>query len=360
MSLWRMCRGAELFHGEIMKSIVITDNEAGKRLDRLLGTYLNLAQKGFIYKMLRKKNITLNGRKCDGSERLTAGDEVRLYFSDETIRCLSQVRLQKVSQKKLPIIYEDDHILLINKPSGMLSQKAKEGDESLVEYLLDYLLKEGKITRESMRCFRPSVCNRLDRNTSGLVAAGKTLAGLQILSSMFKDRSLHKYYLCAVRGNVAEGRLIEGCLKKDGTTNQVKVCQLLDGADGAVPIRTEYEPLAHNDGCTLLRVTLITGRPHQIRAHLASIGHPILGDYKYGQPAINARMKKQYHISSQMLHSYKLVFPGKLPDPLGHLGGRTFTAPAPREFRRLFPELDRILWECGVAVEYEQKGGNEG
>lgn len=315
-----------------MKCITVNKNEAGQRLDKLLSKYLNLAGKGFLYKMMRKKNIVLNGKKCDGSEKLSEGDEIKLFLADETIEKFSEVKVQKVKKTKLHIIYEDEHILLINKPSGMLSQKAKENDESLVEYLIDYLLDSGKLTKENLRSFRPSVCNRLDRNTSGLVAAGCSLVGLQKLSAMFKDRSLHKYYLCVVYGAVREKKKIEGFLKKDEKTNQVTISQkeLPDSA----PICTEYEPLMEIGAYTLLKVTLITGRTHQIRAHLASIGHPIVGDTKYGTPRVNEEAKRSYHIHSQMLHSWKLVFP-QMEAPLEYLSGKSFTAPVPGEFQRV-------------------------
>lgn len=319
-----------------MKSITVSSNEAGQRLDKLLGKYLNLAGKSFLYKMMRKKNITLNGKKCDGSEKLTAGDEVKLFLSDETIEKFSEIKIQKVQKKRLDIIYEDDHILLINKPSGMLSQKAKDTDESLVEYLIDYLLDSGQLTKENLRSFRPSVCNRLDRNTSGLVAAGKSLAGLQMLSSVFKDRSLHKYYLCVVKGRVAGRQIIEGYLRKDEKTNQVTIHQ--EEVPDSAQIRTEYVPLTHNEEYTLLKVTLITGRTHQIRAHLASIGHPIAGDYKYGDSALNAAVRRSCQVQSQMLHSYQMVFP-KLPEPFAYLSEKTFQAPVPREFERMFGGL---------------------
>ena len=319
-----------------MRSITVNKNEAGQRLDKLLSKYLNLAGKGFLYKMMRKKNIVLNGKKCDGSEKLSEGDEIKLFLADETIEKFSEVKVQKVKKTKLQIIYEDDHVLLINKPSGMLSQKAKEQDESLVEYLIDYLLDSGKLTKEDLRSFRPSVCNRLDRNTSGLVAAGCSLAGLQKLSAMFKDRSLHKYYLCVVSGSVREKKRIEGFLKKDEKTNQVTISQkeLPDSA----PICTEYEPLMETGTYTLLKVTLITGRTHQIRAHLASIGHPIVGDAKYGNVRVNEEAKRQYHIRSQMLHSWKLVFP-QMEEPLAHLSGKSFTAPLPGEFKKVLGSL---------------------
>ena len=321
-----------------MRSLIVTEQEAGQRLDKLLAKYLNLAGKGFIYKMLRKKNITLNGKKCDGSEKLAVGDEIKLFLSDETIEKFSQTSIQKVKETALDILYEDEHILLINKPSGMLSQKAKETDESLVEYVISYLLKTGFLSPETLKTFRPSVCNRLDRNTSGLIVAGKSLAGLQIMASVFKDRSIHKYYQCVVKGNLTEKKIITGFLSKNEKTNQVTISK--EERKDSSAIMTEYEPLAHTrkDGqeYTLLKVTLITGRTHQIRAHLASIGHPIVGDYKYGDAKVNETARKQYGIHSQMLHSFQILFP-ELPEPLNYLSGRTFFAPLPAEFGEIFP-----------------------
>lgn len=318
-----------------MRILTVGDNESGQRLDKLLAKYLNLAPRSFLFKMMRKKNITLNGKKCDGSEKLETGDEIKLFLADETIDKFSEIKIQRVGKRKLDIIYEDAHILLVNKPSGMLSQKAKDTDESLVEYLIGYLLDTGSITREELKSFRPSVCNRLDRNTSGLVAAGKSLAGLQIMSEAFKNRTLHKYYQCVVAGEGLRPQLISGFLKKDERTNQVEIFG--EEVHGSAPVRTEYEPMAAKDGFTLLKVTLITGRTHQIRAHLASIGHPIVGDYKYGNPQINKRAKAEHGICSQMLHSWQLVMPEHLPEPLSYLGGKKFTAPLPPEFRQYFP-----------------------
>ena len=153
---------------------------------------------------------------------------------------------------------------------------------------------------------------------------------------MFKDRSLHKYYLCVVSGSVKEKKRIEGFLKKDEKSNQVTISQkeLPDSA----PICTEYEPLMETESYTLLKVTLITGRTHQIRAHLASIGHPIVGDMKYGNQRVNEEAKRQYHIHSQMLHSWKLVFP-QMEEPLAHLSGKSFTAPLPGEFQKVLGPL---------------------
>lgn len=341
-----------------MKTITVGANEAGQRLDKFLAKYLSLATKGFLYKMIRKKNITLNNKRCSGSEKLKEGDEIAFFLSDETIGRFSESRapaLPRTRKKDLPIIYEDEHILLINKPPGMLSQKAKDTDISLVEYLIDYLLRTGSLTQEDLRSFRPSVCSRLDRNTSGLTAAGKTLPGLQALCALFRERSLHKYYLCIVEGQAADGQRIKGYLKKDRGQNRVAITDAPQ--PGSDFIETEYWPLACRDGRTLLLVALLTGRTHQIRAHLSSVGFPIVGDVKYGW----TRTSDSGNFHSQLLHSYMLEFPGKMPSPLSNLHGRRFTAPPPAKFRQLFPELDAILDNTAAAfakkhAEAENKG----
>lgn len=334
-----------------MQTLNVSSNEAGQRLDKLLAKYLNQAGKGFLYKMMRKKNITLNGKKCDGSERLQEGDAVQLFFSDETIDKFSgsapgAAILRKPGadkdkhggrwagesgRKSLDIIYEDAHILVVNKPAGMLSQKAKEGDVSLNEYILNYLIDSGGLSVSQLRTFKPSICNRLDRNTSGLVVAGKSLAGLQIMNEVFKDRSIHKYYRCIVAGRVEKKQLIAGFLRKDEASNTVAVFPL--EVDNSVPIMTEYLPLEGNNAYTLLQVTLITGRSHQIRAHLASMGHPIMGDYKYGNRKVNEEIKNKYGVRSQLLHSWKLVMPDTLREPLGYLAGKEMLAELPAAFQ---------------------------
>lgn len=330
-----------------MQVLTVNENEAGQRLDKLLSKYLNLAPKSFLYKMMRKKNITLNGKRCEGSEKLQLSDKITLFLSDETIDKFSniafnakpEIRAPKPGNHKsgvaadplvgLDIIYEDNHILIVNKPAGILSQKAKDSDYSLVEQSINYLIESRHIRVEQLRTFRPSVCNRLDRNTSGLVIVGKSLAGLQIMSEVLKDRSIHKYYQCIVSGKILEKQVIAGFLKKEEGKNQVRICQKEE--EGSSPIMTEYVPLAANESYTLLQVTLITGRTHQIRAHLSSIGHPIAGDYKYGLESVNKFVKQQYGVRSQLLHSWKLVMP-KLPEPLDYLSGKSFTAPLPGSF----------------------------
>lgn len=321
-----------------MKLIKVEEKEANQRLDKLLSRYLKEAPKSFLYKMLRKKNITLNGKRADGSEKVASGDEIRIFLSDETYEKFAgkpgnNELLFPVTE--LNIIYEDDHILLINKPVGMLTQKAKPEDISLNEYMLGYLQQSGQWSGASPGGFRPSVCNRLDRNTSGIVICGKSLAGLQRMAEILRDRTMHKYYQCLVSGRMNESRRIEGFLWKNPSTNKVQILQ--DAKGDAQPIVTEYRPLQVFSGCTLLEVCLITGRSHQIRAHLASEGHPIIGDYKYGNRSVNERFRKKYGLKSQLLHACRLEMP-KLPSPLEALSGHVFTAPLPDLMARIIEE----------------------
>ena len=308
-----------------MKLITVHKQEEGQRLVKLLGAYLKEAPNSFFYKMLRKKNITLNGKKADGTEKLKCGDEIRLFLSDETYeKFAGKVQpKEKFPMAKLNIVYEDSNVIFINKPAGMLSQKSVPSDVSLNEYLLGYLEKSGQWKQEESKAFRPSVCNRLDRNTSGLVICGKSMTGLQQMAAVLKDRSLHKYYLCLVKGVMTESQHLEGYLLKDENSNQVKIFQ--KETEGAAHIITEYEPLYTEGETTLLKVTLVTGKSHQIRAHLSSIGHPIIGDPKYGDRKVNAFFRETHGIKNQMLHAWKLTFP-ELAEPLDNLSEKSFEA----------------------------------
>lgn len=320
-----------------MRTLQVGKNEAGQRLDKLLAKYLNQAPKSFLYKMLRKKNIKLNGRKAEGSEKLTEGDVIELYLAEETIAGFQkEAQVQKVPKARLDIVYEDDNVLLINKPAGMLSQKAKESDVSLVEHVISYLLDSGQLTKADLAVFRPGICNRLDRNTSGLVATGKSLAGLQAMNELFKERSLHKFYRCIVAGTVTEKTRIQGWLWKDEATNQVRIYK--EEQKDALPICTEYIPLQQltisGRPYTYLEVNLITGRSHQIRAHLASMGHPLIGDTKYGDARVNDYFRKQYGLKYQLLHAYRLELPERA-GALEQISGKSFTAPLPQLLKEL-------------------------
>lgn len=326
-----------------MRELKIGPAEAGQRLDRLLSRYLNMAPKGFLYKMLRKKNIELNGKKADGRERLSAGDSVKLFLSEDTIGKFRQetkyespgISFEADSGRSPDprILYEDEHVLFLDKPAGMLTQKAERGDYSLNDWVLDYLLEEGAVTTEQLQRFHPSVCNRLDRNTSGLVAVGKTVAGLKRLSERIRSREVKKYYYTIVKGHEETGRVLTGFWEKDERTNQVRITPKANQKN-TVPVCTAYEPVGTGDGISLLRVELITGKSHQIRAHLAEVGLPIVGDVKYGDPRINRQFEKQYGVKRQLLHACKMSFPGEDPE-LPSLSFLTVTAPIPEDFKRV-------------------------
>lgn len=328
-----------------MQEVKIGKNEAGQRLDKFLFKYLKEAPSGFIYKMLRKKNIVLNGKKSDGKEKLKENDIVKIFMADDTIRKFqgTSAYMQIVQPIQLNIVYEDENVIFINKPSGMLSQKAVVSDVSLNEYMISYLIHEGSLSEKDLQTFKPGICNRLDRNTSGLIIGGKSLAGLQKMSEMLKERTMDKYYLAVTEGNVLSPMSIKGYLRKDEKRNKVFISEKAN--DGQY-IETEYEPLKQTENMTLLKVKLITGKPHQIRAHLASIGHPIIGDYKYGNKKMNEMYKKEYSIQSQMLHSWQIVF-GKVDGVCANLSNQTFTAQPP-------PIFSRIMQACNINIRREQ------
>lgn len=319
-----------------MKQITIEKNQAGGRLDKFLMKYLDRAGSGFIHKMLRKKNITLNGKKADGSEKLNIGDDIKIFFSDDTFAKFSSAGTQKQKtdwpKTSLSVVYEDEQVLFLNKPAGMLSQKARETDVSINEYAIGYLLEQKRITEEELQTFKPSVCNRLDRNTTGLITVGASMEGTRALAQGFKDRIFDKYYLCLVSGKVNEGAVIQGSLIKDEKTNQVTVFHP-DVQDGNY-IETSYEPLFFTSEYSVLKVKLVTGKTHQIRAHLAFMGHPLIGDTKYGNPDVNEKFRSRYGVKFQLLHSWQIHFPN-MTGALKNLSDRDFYAEVPAIYGKI-------------------------
>lgn len=319
-----------------MREVTIMKNEAGQRLDKLLAKYLDAAPKSFLYKMLRKKNIKLNQKKADGREILKEGDIVTLYLAEDTVKKFQNDQPQKQETNlHLQHLYEDENVLLLNKPAGLLSQKARPEDLSVNDYVLEHYGKNGMT-------FKPSICNRLDRNTSGIIVAGISLEGLQTMAKLLKTRTVHKYYLTIVKGRVSSNQKIRGYLRKKKDMNMVVLSDQKNG-DG-VWIETQYEPLVTGTEASLLKVWLITGRTHQIRSHLALIGHPIAGDYKYGDRAWNDSLKKRFGLSYQLLHSSELVFPEQM-ERCTELAGKTVKADPPELFVRVQKALGLTLKE---------------
>ena len=318
-----------------MREFTIRKNDAGQRLDKYLGKLMKKAPKSFFYKMLRKKNITLNGKKAEGREILSEDDIVRIYVSEETFHTFMDESLERHPSRNLDVIYEDDDMILINKPAGMLTQPDISEKAALSDYLIGFLLENGSIREEELRTFHPSPVNRLDRNTSGIVLCGKTLSGLQFLSSVLHDRTIHKYYLCLVEGTVEKENYVKGYLHKDKSCNKVVVT--LDAAPGAVPVETMYRPVSYGKGRTLLLVRLITGKPHQIRATLAFTGFPVVGDPKYHGPGRAEKRTSACEARRQMLHAWNVVFP-ETEGKWEYLSGRAFYAELPGDFRTVLEQ----------------------
>lgn len=380
-----------------MQEFVVARAEAGGRFDKYLKRLLPLASSGFLYKMLRKKNITLNDKKAEGKEILAEKDVVKLFFSEETYLkfagrsegvsgrngadegdkdsvkepekncqeaglslfpdrdCPERYSFRKSGEDYrkayrqlggIPVIYEDEDILILNKPAGVLSQKAKREDVSLNEWMIGYLLEKKEISEEGLSRFCPSVCNRLDRNTSGLLLCGKTLRGSRFLSEILRDRSLHKYYLTYAEGKIEHPITLKGYLTKETERNRAKVISeeeyrkkvLMAEPEEYHRIETVIKPLSYSKemDCTKLEILLVTGKSHQIRAHLSEIGHPVLGDIKYGW---KPKRREEMGLKYQLLHAHKVEFP-KTEGEFDYLSEKVVTAPLPELFDNLWNSFD--------------------
>ena len=340
--------------------------EAGGRLDKYLMKFLKEAPASFIYKMLRKKNIVLNGRKAAGSEFLKEDDEIKLFLSDDTVvkfggkvissktadreyEATAEDELEVQADNTLydslknlgweydepKVIYEDRDIIILNKPVNVLSQIAKLGDVSMNEWLISYLIKSGSISANDLLTVKPAVVNRLDRNTSGIILAGKTLTGLRFLSDIIKTRKIEKYYLTIVKGEMKENITAEAYLLKNDSHNTVKIYK--EKVQGAEYIKTAYEVLKATSGHSLLRVKLITGKSHQIRAHLSFLGYPVIGDGKYGLKSENTTYRRM-GLNSQFLHSYEIKFP-EVEGDFSYLSGKSFKADLPERLKSVANKL---------------------
>ena len=304
-----------------MKEFVIGPNDAGQRVDKFLTKAVPLLPSSLLYKSIRLKRIKLNGKRCQISTRLTEGDRLELYLRDEFFAREEGPLPFLRAKDQLQIVYEDENILLVNKEAGLLvHEDDQEKADTLINRILKYLYGKGEYRPLEENSFVPALCNRIDRNTSGIVIAAKNAPTLRVLNEKIKERQLDKRYLCIVFGAPQPPQAtLKGWLVKDADANQVEI--LPAPREGARTILTRYTTLETRGRFSLLEVELLTGRTHQIRAHLASIGHPLLGDTKYGRNRDNKGTGWRW----QALCSYRLTFSFTTDgEHLNYLNGRTF------------------------------------
>ncbi|MFI3250868.1 MAG: RluA family pseudouridine synthase [Eubacteriales bacterium] len=288
-----------------MKEFIITPNDAGQRLDRWLAKAIPTLTTGTLQKSLRRKRIRCNGKVAKGELRLTTGDILHLYINDEFFETPTREEgYLTITTPKLTILYEDDHIILVDKPAGQLVHADEEGESNTtISHIQAYLYQKGEWKPEEEHSFSPSLCNRIDRNTGGIVISAKSAEGLRIMNEKIRDRQMKKEYLCIVHGTLKQKRgELTHFLVRDLERKQVSVFDR--PCPNGKTATTLYTVLAESEELSLLSCTLITGRTHQIRAQFAHIGHPLLGDGKYG----SLKQNKKFGRTIQALYSYRLTF----------------------------------------------------
>ena len=318
-----------------MHTIKINKNDSGQRIDKFLTKKFRNMPLSLMYKYIRTKRIKLNGKRVKESNILMEDDVLTLFISDEFFEKRNNDFSFMRIKPKLEIVYEDDNILVVNKPAGLIVHSdANEEFNTLINHIIAYLYNTGKYNPEDENSFTPSLCNRIDRNTQGLVIAAKNAAALKEMNEIIKNREVQKRYLCVVHGVPAQkSGTVKSFLKKDTDSNTVEVKQKKDSTLDRQAV-TKYTVIDTDraKNLSLLEIELVTGRTHQIRAQMADIGHPLLGDGKYAENKDDRKMGVSY----QALCSYSIEFKIRSEKPvLGYLDGKYLHTPKP-EFLKLF------------------------
>ena len=317
-----------------MKKIQITENDANQRIDKYIKKLLVNAPTNFIYKMFRKKDIKVNGKKVNEKYILKNNDVVEMFLYEDKFKEFTATKDIYNVKKTFKVLYEDNHVLIVYKPAGLLVHEDKnESVNTLTNQVLSYLANKNELDLSRENTFIPGPVHRLDRNTSGIVIFGKTLAALQVLNEMIKQRHcIEKSYLTICKGKVNQNRNIKGYIVKLDDQAQVKLVS--KDYPGALTMETIVKPVKYNNDYSKVEVTLITGRMHQIRVHLSSIDHPIIGDRKYGDFELNKFVKKEFGLNHQLLHAYKIRFV-KSFGILAYLQDKEIVCPVPKLFEKI-------------------------
>lgn len=319
-----------------MKSFTVGKNDAGLRLDKFVTRTAPLLPATLLYKYIRLKRIKVDGKRAEINTRLALDSVVEMYINDEFFEPKSPKYDFMSAAKSLDIVYEDENLLLADKQQGLLVHPDEnEYNDTLIARIQRYLYEKGEYNPEAENSFRPALANRIDRNTGGIVIAAKNAEALRILCDKIKSREIDKMYLTVVHGKPPKNEdILEGYLEKNEDRRQVYIKNKM--TEDTKTVRTKYSVLASKNGLSLLKIQLLTGRTHQIRAHLASIGCPLLGDGKYG---VNKK-DKAMGFKCQALYSYKLKFNFTTDGGiLEYLNGKTFQVPEVWFADKLFPEV---------------------
>lgn len=317
--------------------ITVTDQQANQRVDKFIKRWIKEAPLSFVYKLFRQKDVKVNGKKVDISYILKEGDRLSVFLKPDLLNKFKKTYKEKPVDIGFDILYEDKNILVADKPRGLLVQSdEKENKYTLVNMFITYLIHKGEYDPRNSFGFTPGPCHRLDRNTTGIVLCAKTLPAMQQLLELFRDRTpIEKSYVALVKGKINGSGTIDMPLIKDSKEGKVRPGTLKEGAKTAI---TKYIRLKQYSNCALVKVELLTGRTHQIRAHFAYAGHPVIGDGKYGDFEINKEFSDLYGLKSQFLHAQSFKFL-KIGGLLSYLSGMAFESPLPQNLNTILKDL---------------------